>query len=286
MLDIHATPSSDTEQNHPSLEILEAGTGHGALTLHLARAIHAANACIPNSKISQDARALRQAIIHSVDVSSQYSEHAAKLLRGFRQGLYSNDVDFHVNAVSRWIDEQIIHRRLEEEEDKSFLSHAILDMPESYHHIKEVVSALRQNGNLILFNPSITQIMAAVRTIREKRLPVYLQRVLETGPTMTGGKEWDIRAVKSRSRLRTEHLQRIANPSQETLPEETASDIQDLQNDGTMQANTRDNEAPAEAEQGFEMICRPKVFARVVGGGFLGLWRKLPANGKKPEPDV
>ena len=46
LLDLH-TNSSQSARGPPSLEILEAGTGHGALTLYLARAIDAGNTGSP-----------------------------------------------------------------------------------------------------------------------------------------------------------------------------------------------------------------------------------------------
>ena len=48
LLDIHASPLT-SYPGPPLLEILEAGTGHGGLTLYLAKAIHAANALRPRS---------------------------------------------------------------------------------------------------------------------------------------------------------------------------------------------------------------------------------------------
>ena len=288
LLDIHANAFSTPLGNGPSLEILEAGTGHGALTLHLARAIHAANASIPSfessreSLVTQYLRDMRQAIIHTVDVSPQYSNHAKKVVQGFRQGLYSNDIDFYVSNVSDWIDQQFSHRQLREQEDRTFLSHVILDMPNSYQHIEKVASALRPQGNLMLFNPSITQITAAVETIRKTHIPVYLDRVLEVGPTMTGGKQWDIRAVKPRALVQAEHERRFGGHIKDSTPENAvnenvASSIEhtsDEGSDATILRNTEKAEALAKEQQGFEMICRPKPFARVVGGGFLGLWKK------------
>ncbi|KAJ2904033.1 tRNA (Adenine-N(1)-)-methyltransferase [Zalerion maritima] len=55
LLDLNLpNPGEDTQFDAgPSFEILEAGTGHGALTLHLARAIHGANPPIP-SEIRDD----------------------------------------------------------------------------------------------------------------------------------------------------------------------------------------------------------------------------------------
>ena len=282
LLDIHAPSPITTSKDDLPLEILEAGTGHGSLTLHLARAIHAINAsghtCQPLDQNSRSATQLwHKAVIQTVDVSAQYSEHAKKIVQGFRQGLYTEDVSFHVANISDWLDQQVRERKLEECDDKSFLRHILLDMPESYRHIEKAASALRPDGNIILFNPSITQITAAVDLIRTKKLPLFLERVLELGSNMTGGKEWDVRAVKSRAWVCAEQEEKLARK------QESESKQADQEHDHTSTIDNSANSVSRNGEQGratmneaegFEMICRPKAYTRVVGGGFLGVWRK------------
>lgn len=285
MLDIHPDASSDAGHDGPSLEILEAGTGHGALTLHLARAIHAANVSslppgespeLPRTKASGERR---QAIVHSIDVSARYSEHAKKLVQGFRRGLYSNDIDFYVSNVSDWVDQQIKRRQLREKERKTFLSHIVLDMPNSYEHIGKVTSILHPQGSLILFNPSITQIISAVETIGKQNIPMYLDRVLELGPSMTRGKEWDIRVVKPRAqaedgRRSTSRTGDGSSDPREKENHESSLDDVDASLDKTNPREYSNPQALDKEQQGYEIVCRPKTFARVVGGGFIGLWKK------------
>ena len=277
LLDIHAPSSNTTSKDEQSLEILEAGTGHGSLTLHLAKAIHVINA-------SGHARhSSHRAVIQTVDASAQYSEHAKKIVHGFRQGLYTEDVSFHVANISDWLDQQVRDRKLEECDDKSFLHHILLDMPNSYRHIEKAVSALHPDGNIILFNPSITQITAAVDLIKTKKLPLFLERVLELGPNLTGGKEWDVRAVKPRAWVQAEQEKRLGDK------QETESKQCDQERDHTSTVDNSANSVSKNGEQcraaineaqGFEMICRPKAYARVVGGGFLALWRKKISSRK------
>lgn len=289
LLDIHAPSPNTTSNDDPPLEILEAGTGHGSLTLHLARAIHAINASghtrQPLDQDSQRATQLwRKAVIHTVDASAQYSEHAKKVVHGFRQGLYTEDVSFHVANISDWFDQQVRDRKLEECDDKSFLRHILLDMPDSYRQIEKATSALRPEGNIILFNPSITQITAAVDLIKTKKLPLFLERVLELGSNMTGGKEWDIRAVKPRAWAYAEQERKLAR-KQESESKQTDQEhghISTVDNSAnSVSIDCKQGGATMNKEQGFEMICRPKAYARVVGGGFLGVWRK-----KVPAPTV
>lgn len=206
------------------MEILEAGTGHGGLTLHLARAIHAANALRSNTNsssrvdvgqlasrlekfaqncqrpgpeddLSEQSRYSyepssddRQAVIHTLDLSWKHSKHAEQIVKGFRRGLYANDIVFHVGDVSTWIDEQITNRGLGPDE-KAFLSHIVLDMPSPSLHVEKAASALMTNGSLLTFNPSITQIISMVKMVKQLSLPLILSNVLELGLNVSGGKD-------------------------------------------------------------------------------------------------
>lgn len=317
LLDIHVEPLH--QGKGPLLEILEAGTGNGALTLHLARAIHAAN---PASLLSQASSATtygqsgsvssgtvdrnegffngtaerdlsiverlerlahfmapierrrRQAIIHTLDVSQRHSEHAQRIVSGFRQGIYAKDVDFHVGDVSGWIDRQMAERKLSPEE--TFLSHVILDMPDIHQYVQKAASVLRVDGNMLAFNPSITQIIKVVEMIKLKNLPLELQSVLELGSGMTGGREWDVRMVIPKKENRAE-AEAESLPASDR-PEEMV-DVLDEDVDGP---TTRSEEyAVHEEEEGrYRMVCRPKVGGRIVGGGFLGVWKKMAKERK------
>lgn len=252
-------------ESGPSLEILEAGTGHGALTLHLARAIHAANP--PAS--SQDEDLQRNALIHTLDISSKHSGHGRKIVEGFRRGMYAKDVKFHVGDVSKWIDQQQEHR---DATNKTFLSHVILDLPSSHSHIEKAAFVLRADGNLLVFNPNVTQVGACVELIRKKRLPLQLERILELGPAVTGGREWDVRLVKPRAMVDAENEKKLADVV--TIAEKTS---EKALLEGVLLAKTRDEEqaqASEEDDTGWEMVCRPKAWGRTIGGGFLAVWKK------------
>jgi len=332
LLDIHVCPPKsksedppEDPQEDPPLEILEAGTGHGALTLHLARAIHGANPSPPSEllmttqKSSEESlletgpsphednlvgdgtpatrvessmhnapselairnwRSNRGAVIHTVDISAENSQHAERIFRGFRQGMYAGDADFYVGDVSEWIDKQFALRgpNSPEHVDKAFLSHLILDLPDSYRLVAKAASALRADGVMLVFNPSITQIMACVKLIRNEKLPLVLDQVIELGAGMTGGREWDVRAVTPRALLKKEKAEEeaLAPVDDAMLQDPDRSD--ERAGEGQEQFEERIKEQAKVGKQGdtgWEMICRPKVWARVVGGGFLGVWRKM-----------
>ena len=329
LLDIHVSPPSVTTVTRPTLEILEAGTGHGALALHLARAIHGANpspilkglppdsqtvyegptlpsavTSIPSDTESgdgepnagftcntQDAtsdsalqahRSQRRAIVHTVDASQDYSDYAHKIVNGFQCGRYSGDVDFYVGDVSQWIDHQMGIRGLHHPEPSynTFLSHVILDLPDSHLHIEKAASALHVNGVLLVFNPSISQIMKCVHLIKQLKLPLELDRVLELGATMTGGREWDVRAVRPRSKDRPKVTVTIPE-DESSAPVETETNAMDSNEPPhieTIPMHTEDEEQVQvlrEEEPDWEMICRPMYGSLVTAGGFVGMWRKM-----------
>jgi tRNA (adenine57-N1/adenine58-N1)-methyltransferase len=287
LLDLHVDASPDLLRTEPPLEILEAGTGHGALTLHLSRAIHAANPPLPRAApilaqeepedvvylgesmadlhhtASESWKDNRRAIVHTLDISGKHSKHAKKIVEGFRKGVYAGNVDFHVGDVSDWIANQKAARQTEE----PFLSHVFLDLPNANHHLTSVAPALHVNGLLGVFNPSITQIAECVEAIREQKMPYLLEQVVELGASTI--REWDVRAVRPRASTK------VPSPGGETI-------------EPTEGQAARDNELAkdlAQTEEKWAMICRPKAGQQVVGGGFLGLWRRMEQVPSQ-EPDT
>lgn len=324
LLDLHVTPGQQPLTSEP-LEILEAGTGHGGLTLHLARAIHGANPppgpqpwadlgertehllqnpqksiseadgsssgvdvasdSSPELSVSSEPRLTevkqkRHAIVHTVDVSALYSQHATTIVQGFRRGIYAKDVEFYVDDVSNWVNEQFRIRKHDQSEapEKPFLMHAILDLPSSHDHISKIATALHTDGVLIIFNPSITQILECVKSKIEDEIPLWLDRVIELGAGMAGGREWDVRTVKPRALLKAEQARKEAQAAVNNPSTSLESAADEAQKDVSVQTVTRNKElaqAISRRDPGWEMICRPKAGERVVGGGFLGIWRKM-----------
>lgn len=292
-LDIHVDTPSEPLRTEPPLEILEAGTGHGALTLHLARAVHAANPPRPRplpiapqeepedavylgesmADLEQTAagtwRDNRRAIVHTLDISSKHSKHAKKIVGGFRGGMYSGSVDFHVGDVSEWIADQRATRQTEE----PFLSHVLLDLPNADQHLTNVAQALHVNGMLAVFNPSITQIVDCVTAIREQKMPYLLDKVIELGAGTI--REWDVRAVKPRA-------------STNKAKSQDSVEMDGGAVDPVEEQKARDDELAkdlSQAEEKWATVCRPKAGQQLVGGGFLGLWRRMEPPSPSQEPD-
>ncbi|KAF9892024.1 hypothetical protein FE257_002988 [Aspergillus nanangensis] len=324
LLDIHVASPAENDGTRPPLEILESGTGHGSLTLHLARAIQAANSNPPprphHSQIKYlqgrptrpdetldgetaegnkdsnpstttvdetdavdqvqqewDAwRAQRKAILHTVDVSPKFSAHAEKIVHGFRRGLYAGNVDFYVGHVENWITQQKAQRQTtsstgffpstKKPHVEPFLSYAILDMPAAHQRIPHVAPILRRDGILAVFMPSITQIGDCVDLIRRQSLPFALEKVVELGAGISSGRLWDVRFAVKKSR---------ADPS--SWAESSDAPGSPSEHESVVENEMETPPAPDEPPKGDDsvLVCRPKVGSRIVGGGFVGIWRRI-----------
>lgn len=272
LLDLHPDPGSDEnggEIPEPKLEILEAGTGHGALTLFLSRAIHAANGSKPSGPTDKHKawRSKRRAILHTIEASATISARAREIVKDFKRGMYSGNVDFHVGDVSDWVT-----RTLAEREHSPFLSHAILDLPGADDHILNVTNALRTDGTLLIFYPSITQITQCAEKVKDDRIPLDLSSVIELGVNGgSGGREWDVRFVRARSTT-------ASSPAAILPTEESCTEVADVsESESEAAAGATDPEPPATTNSPvtkLHLVCRPKVGERIVGGGFIGIWKK------------
>lgn len=294
LLDIHATPAADpsAECARP-LEILEAGTGHGSLTLHLACAIHAANPPLPENTAAAEAgpgeeeaalapwKRRRRAVVRTVEAIAKNSEHARTVVRNFRRGMYVGDVDFYVGDLSEYVSSRLAAS------DGPFAAHAILDLPSPQAHLRRVAEALHLDGLLVVFAPSVTQISDCAKYILDEKLPFAMDRVIELGSSM-GLREWDIRLTtpKRAERKRVGEkgveggevkLVTGAEDESERPPEHEVVPSAELnKSDGDGITNGEATEGIVDGAKDAEkyMVCRPKVGKLIVGGGFLGLWRR------------
>ena len=177
-----------------------------------------------------------------------HSKHAVQLVKNFRKGLYFPNVDFHTGTIQEYLSGRMA------KSDDPFLDHAILDLPATHEYFEIVSKAMKTNGTLVGFCPSITQINACVLLTKQKNLPFFLEKVIEIGGAV-GGREWDVRLVTPRAL--------------KTSPGEKQSTVE------TAEGEVEDPKVPETFNFGGEMVCRPKVGGRVSGGGFVGLWRRI-----------
>lgn len=287
-LDINAAPVPDEQGDGQcaSFEILEAGTGHGALTMYLSRAVSAFNP--PMTTLDADGyetwRDRRRAVIHTIDVSAKHSKHARKVVKEFRRGIYLHNVDFHVGSVSDWVTEYV-----QKSGGRPRLAHAFLDLPSPVDHLDVVSSALLPSGKLMIFAPSITTILECYRTIKMKQLDLYHSSTIEFGNNgATGGREWDLRQVIPRkSKPFTREV--LAETGTQSEPEQhvgsRATDASNEPEDIPLEVASEEiaelSSSPeevvkseSESREDLKWVCRPKVGDRINGGGFLGIFIK------------
>lgn len=167
-------------------------------------------------------------------------------MHGFRRGIYSADVDFHVSNPTTWINDELQRRS-----GAPFLTHAILDMPGPQEHIAAVSNALLPDGVLGVFCPSVTQIGDCLKVIRSAGLRLGKDMVVEFPPHSelvgAGLRTWNVKYAVVRARAKE-----AESESEETLTDGESAD-----------------------EDGKEvLVCRPSVGERLVGGGFFGMFRK------------
>ncbi|KAK5050410.1 hypothetical protein LTR84_003691 [Exophiala bonariae] len=230
LLDIHTTPfRSEDDANEtfttPPLEILDSGTGHGSLSLHLARAITTANpppldlpvikpapskhrtqstleTTEPNPETPDDPnrawtewKRTRRAVIHSVEAIRKTSRHAETVVRGYRQGQYWPHIDFHQSDLSAWLSTQTAQR-----DHAPFLSYVFLDLPDVQERLKECFPAMHDGAKVVIFVPSITQVSECVKMIKKDRdLRLNVDTVVELGEGISNGRIWTVRAVTPRT---------------------------------------------------------------------------------------
>lgn len=332
------SPPANSKKFVP-IEILEAGTGNGSLTLYLARAIHGANPALPSENPAEITLAIkpglddqtpksactpeypvsssqasntsstssltvvdswkteRQAIIHTVELAPHVSDFGRKHVSGFRQGMYSGNVDFHTANLSTWIEQQVFARTaVGLPPGNPFISHAILDLPGAHDHLEAVASVVHTDGIVLVFTTHITQLLSCLELSRKLRLPLILQRAIEIGPGVTGGRDWELGFTKKRkdvyreSKSEAEMLESSISDTSESVlntgslssvqkadmplenldgGEATAARMEDEQQD--LHTDTR----PMAKNEELFAICRPKVVKDFMVGGFVGVFRKL-----------
>ncbi|RVX66155.1 hypothetical protein B0A52_09884 [Exophiala mesophila] len=339
LLDIHpiqiqqdtTNPDHNTEPNDSPkqrLEVLEAGTGHGALTLHLARAIAAANPPplpleIPrsvkpssnqnhtsagsseseafNEAIQEKHRltlewnawkATRSAVIHTVENVQANRYHAEKVTREFRQGLYWPHIDWYHDDLSTWVSKAMVER-----DNEAFLSYVCLDMPDAHEKLRDVHPAMKEGAKVLIFVPSVTQLVDCIKMIHREKLPFSMEQAVELGHGISSGRKWDVRSVKRR-KPKSEAASIQPSATLEEQPEEedeteaesaatteissgTADEDVNINADEDTTSSSTSSSLPLEtssqlppSEEDPVVICRPQIGERTLGGVFVAVFRK------------
>ncbi|KAI6905022.1 hypothetical protein KC355_g19050 [Hortaea werneckii] len=114
--------------------------------------------------------------------------------------------------------------------------------------------------------------MASFSKVKEDGIPVVLDRVIELGVNGgTGGREWDVRAVKPRAQHKKSSIGagEDGSGSEDSGVDGASDDMQE-----SRASNGREEADEGPKDDGWKMVCRPKVGDSIIGGGFLGIFKK------------
>jgi len=176
--------------------------------------------------------------------------------------MYLPNIDFHVGSIEEFISKRV------SESDRPFLDHAILDLPDAHHYFEILAKALKPNGTLITWCPSITQVNKCVTLVKAQRMLFLLDKVIESG---NGSREWDVTPVKPRALWKSQD------------PHIAASDKEVLKAISKPKEGHSLLEGTVSNDDGWEMVCCPKRGIRVVGGGFIAVWQKMKDQNLEPK---
>lgn len=253
----------------------------------------------------------RTAILHTTDVVQKHSQHAENIVKGFRHGLYADNVNFHIGTMEDFFRKimektvkkarylQLTSASLDSSNEipltnspttetptstytplqpsiPPFLSHILIDTQSAHKQIELATKYLLPGGKIITFNPSITQIGECTEQIKRLNLPLDQETVLELGQNISGGKVWDVRAITPRVEERRAEQARLKEAERKVMESESTNEGQ-AEIDALSDIEAVEEEATKKAieEQKFVMVCRPKVGKMIIGGGFVGVWRKI-----------
>lgn len=119
----------------PGMTVVEAGTGSGALTMALVRAVGPAGRVV------------------SVDQRADHSSHATKVIEGFFEGIPSQ-LDLRVGEVAEVLEGMDADR-------------VVLDVPDPWEAVASAATALTPGGVFCSYVPTVPQVQQIRSTLRE-----------------------------------------------------------------------------------------------------------------------
>lgn len=122
--------------------------------------------------------------------------------------------------------------------------------------------------------PSVTQIGECVDLIRREKLPFILERAVELGSGLSSGRLWDIRFAVKKSRADPSSWTDPAAQGSDGPKTDEASEDVDVENEPAPEEEQKQQPQPQDKNDSV-LVCRPKVGTRIVGGGFVGIWRRI-----------
>ena len=297
--------STEQEPGKPELEILEAGTGHGSLAMYLAQRLQAANPAVPpavfyearkqargEAELSLPAlehyKSRRRAVLHTVEKRTEVSVHARKVIASFRGALYAPHIDMYTGDVSSWLEARLDAQGVDAHGAKlPFLRHVLFDLDDALHCTELATPAVHPDGTILTFCPSISQVQDLVQLVRDQKLPLVLDRVLELSSHTSGGRDWDVRVATIRSSLKANGTDEAGveaaahlEPDEHDTASAESSD-QDLDSSSEQSEPPQIDPTSAEFAEGatgrgvrYAMVSRPKLLGLHMRGAFIAVLRK------------
>ncbi|KNE59895.1 hypothetical protein AMAG_05343 [Allomyces macrogynus ATCC 38327] len=152
----------------PDHHIVEAGTGTGSLTLHLARVVSGGSG----------------GRILSIDLRATHTTHAENFVSRFRRGRYRDAVDFVTGDLG-----EVLAARYTS--TSRVVDGVVLDLLNPWAYLEAVSRVVKPDGAIVVYVPNITQGIKLLDEIRVHRLPLVFDKALEVTQ-----REWDLRPVK------------------------------------------------------------------------------------------
>lgn len=188
-------------------------------------------------------KSLRGAILHSVDRNRMHSSVGKANVSNYKNGRYLDDVEFYISEnPSAWLKE---HMQQNENSDP-YLSGVFLDLPNPEAYLHDIARHMKLEATLIVFCPSVTQILQCKKLIE------------------------DSRRVSADVYQKSDKLIDLTLTKTIELPPGNGGGTREWD---VKTVFTRDSEENVS-------ICRPKVGLKVVGGGFVGVFKKSSVNGE------
>ncbi|KAI9021020.1 S-adenosyl-L-methionine-dependent methyltransferase [Phycomyces nitens] len=208
----------------PGHRILEAGTGNGALTLHLARAV------------GQDGK------VDTFEIREPHARTAEKHVARFSRGRYLPTIAFHHGSVMD---------KVSQVGTNGCYDGLILDMPEPNLAWPVLLPYLRNDRFLVCYLPNMTQVLQLAGQLRGQHL--VLEDCMEVE-----WKSWEVRSTQIRSRVAAA----AAASSTSTPAEEVVQDGPgDASTDSVESVGSASSAADTgNTGDSLAWVCRPKNF--------------------------
>lgn len=154
--------------------VLECGTGSGALSLHLAKMLHYGK-------------------LTTIDIRQNHVEKAKTFVSNFRRSIYLNRIDFHNKELESF--------QSDYEFDKCILD--MMQIPSNLQYLKKLV---RNGAIIVCYLPNMTQVMELVKDLEP---PFIFDSCLEVEE-----RNWEIKFVEIKwPELKQESKKWVCRPS-------------------------------------------------------------------------